>query len=110
MNSKLQTNTNRNVRVSLSWLKCSVFPAGEDHDPEEGTSDEPTPDTGSLANLNLYVYDSAGEIVRANDVNNNTEIVEFKPTRTGTHRIYIRQSTDSDMQVNYGVAWWHPMS
>lgn len=104
------TNTEKIVRVSLSWLKCSVFPAGEDHDPEEGTSDEPTPDTGSLANLNLYVYDSAGEIVRANDVNNNTEIVEFRPTRTGTHRIYVRQSSDSNKRVYYGLAWWHPMS
>ena len=97
------TNTNRNVRVSLSWLKCSVFSEGESH-----TSGDVT--TGSLANLNLYVYDSAGEIVRANDVGINTEIVEFKPTRTGTHRIYIRQSSDSNKRVYYGLAWWHPMS
>lgn len=97
------TNTNRNVRVSLSWLKCSVFAEGEDHTSENLT-------TGTLANLNLYVYDSAGEIVCANDVGINTEIVEFKPTRTGTHRIYVKQTTHSNKRVYYGLAWWHPMS
>ncbi len=104
------TNTKKIVRVSLSWLKCSVFPAGVDHAPEDETADEPVTETGTLANLNLYIYDSAGEILRSNNIGINTEIVEFRPTRTGTHRIYIRQSSDSNKRVYYGLAWWHPMS
>ena len=103
------TNVNRNVRVSLSWLKCSVFAEGEDHGSENLT-------TGSLADLNLYIYDSEGKVVyQSKDVESNkkgvnTEIVEFKPTRTGTHRIYVRQSTQSNKRVYYGVAWWHPIT
>ena len=101
------TNTNRNVRVALSWLKCSVFAEGEDHESGDLT-------TGTLADLNLYIYDSEGKVVyQSKDVESNkryvnTEIVEFKPTRTGTHRIYVRQSTQSNKRVYYGVAWWHP--
>ena len=103
------TNTNRNVRVALSWLKCSVFAEGEDHESGDLTA-------GTLADLNLYIYDSEGKVVyQSKDVESNkryvnTEIVEFKPTRTGTHRIYVRQSTQSNKRVYYGVAWWHPTS
>lgn len=110
------TNTEKIVRVSLSWLKNSVFPDGVSHKPQQGTSYEPTPDIGSLANLNLYIYDSEGQVVyngkevKSKKIGINTEIVEFRPTRTGTHRIYIRQSSDSNKRVYYGVAWWHPMS
>lgn len=103
------TNVNRNVRVSLSWLKCSVFAEGEDHESGDLT-------TGTLADLNLYIYDSEGKVVyQSKDVESNkkgvnTEIVEFKPTRTGTHRIYVRQTTQSNKRVYYGVAWWHPIT
>ena len=107
------TNTNRNVRVSLSWLKCSVYGTII-----EGLTGHNTDilTTGTLANLNLYIYDSEGIVVynskevKSKKTGINTEIVEFKPNRTGTHRIYVRQTTHSDKRVYYGLAWWHPMS
>lgn len=103
------TDTTKLIRVSLSWLKCSVFAEGESHDTEDLT-------TGTLANLNLYIHDSEGlveyngkDVVSNNRRGINTEIVEFKATRTGTHRIYVRQTTQSNKRVYYGVAWWHPV-
>lgn len=97
------TSTNKRVRVSLSWLKCSVFEEGEDHTSEDLV-------TGSLANLDLRVCDSAGEVVCSNNTGINTEIVEFMTRRTGTHKIYIKQTKQSNKRVYYGVAWWHPLS
>lgn len=103
------TDTTKLIRVSLSWLKYSVFAEDGDH-----PSGDPT--TGTLANLNLYIFDSEGRViyygeeVLSNNVGINTEIVEFKAARTGTHRIYVRQTKQSNTRVYYGVAWWHHMS
>ncbi|MBR0447775.1 MAG: S8 family serine peptidase [Clostridia bacterium] len=104
------TDTTKLIRVSLSWLKYSVFSEEEEnHYSYDLTS-------GTLANLNLYIFDSEGRVVYnneevlSNNVGINTEIVEFKAARTGTHRIYVRQTKQSNKPVHYGVAWWHPIT
>ena len=106
------TDTTKLIRVSLSWLKCSVY--GTIIEELTGHSTNILT-TGTLANLNLYIFDSEGRVVYnneevlSNNVGINTEIVEFKAARTGTHRIYVRQTTQSNKRVYYGVAWWHPV-
>ena len=91
-------------------MKYSVFSEEEEnHYSYDLTS-------GTLANLNLYIFDSEGRVVYnneevlSNNVGINTEIVEFKAARTGTHRIYVRQTKQSNKPVHYGVAWWHPIT
>ncbi len=86
------------IRVSLTWDKHSYI---------TGSHTTGTPTLGRLADLDLYVYDPNGNLIEyATSGSNNLEIVDFEPTMVGQYRIMVKQYSNSDKVVYYGVAWW----
>lgn len=92
------SSSDTRIRVSLSWLKFNSITGAH-------TGNVTT--NGSLADLDLYVYDSNGNIVEsALSSTNNVEIVQFTPSVTGQYMIKVRQYSNSDQKVYFGLAWW----
>jgi hypothetical protein len=91
--------TDTKIRVSLTWLKYSTL---------SGTHSSATPTLGTLADLDLRVYDKNGNLVKsAISSQNNTEIVEFTPnTALNPYRIEVEQYSNSDRTVYYAVSWY----
>lgn len=87
------------TRVSLNWLRYSTL---------SGTHTSATPTLGTLADLDLRVYDKNGALVKsAITSNNNTEIVEFTPnTALSPYKIEVKQYNGSDRIVYYTVSWY----
>lgn len=87
------------IRVSLSWLKYSTL---------SGTHTSSTPTLGTLADLDLRVYDKNGNLVKsATSVKNNTEIVKFTPNVSlSPYKIEVKQYSSSDRTVYYTVSWY----
>ncbi len=92
------SSTDETIRVSLSWLKYSTV---------SGTHTSATPSNYALADLDLYVYDSNGNPVgTSNTTYNNTEIIHFIPTTSGTYTIKVKQYNQSPRTVFFGLAWY----
>ncbi|MBO5909035.1 MAG: S8 family serine peptidase, partial [Clostridia bacterium] len=92
------SSSDSKIRVSLSWLKYIVL---------AGTHTTANANNHPLADLDLLVYAPNGTLVEyAVSVYNNTEIVEFEPANTGTYRIVVRQTRQSERAVYFGLAWW----
>lgn len=91
--------TDTKIRVSLTWLKYSTV---------SGTHSSATPILGTLADLDLRVYDKNGNLVEsAQSSQNNTEIVEFTPnTALNPYTIKVEQYSNSDYTVYYAVSWY----
>ena len=87
------------IRVSLSWLKYSTL---------SGTHTSSTPTLGTLADLDLKVYDKNGNFVKsATSAKNNTEIVKFTPNVSlSPYKIEVKQYSSSDKTVYYTVSWY----
>lgn len=87
------------IRVSLSWLKYSTL---------SGTHASATPTLGTLADLDLRVYDKNGNLVKAaTTTKNNTEIVKFTPNVSlSPYKIEVKQYSSSDRTVYYTVSWY----
>lgn len=92
------SSSDSKIRVSLTWLKYSELTGAH-----SGTTI-----TGyMLADLNLYVYDPDGNLVASStETSCNTEIVDFKPNKTGTYKIVVKQQSDVNRTVYFGLAWW----
>lgn len=93
------TNSDSRIRVSLVFnVKSSG--SGTNHSPAS---------TSSVPNLNIQVKDPNGKVVGSSTTtNNNVEIVDFKPTTTGTYSIVVQRVTgtsDPAETVYYGLAW-----
>ncbi|GHU55835.1 hypothetical protein FACS1894132_12520 [Clostridia bacterium] len=93
------TSADTVIRVSLSWLKYSTL---------SGTHSSATPTVGTLADLDLHVYDKNNDPVgTGNSVYNNTEIVQFTPSASlSPYRIEVKQYANSDRTVYYTVSWY----
>lgn len=87
------------TRVSLNWLKYSTI---------SGTHTSGTPTLGTLADLDLKVYDKNGNLVKSStSLFNNTEIVKFTPsTSLNPYKIEVKQVHNSDRKVYYTVSWY----
>ncbi len=98
------TDSDDRIRVSLAYLKYSSLSSSTDH-----TTTSPT--TRSLANLDLYVYDSKHNLVASSTTtNNNVEIVEFDPRQYDGDEFIIEieriiTSNDPAGSIVYGLAW-----
>ena len=61
-----------------------------------------------MANLDLLIYDPNNNLVAsATSEFNNVEIVEFDPVVTGQYKVVVRQVSNSDYKVFYGVAGYY---
>lgn len=86
------------IRISLAWLKFNS--AASTH--TNNVSVE-----GTLADLDLYVYDPSGnQVASASSVYNNLEVARFVPQKTGTYKIKVKQYKNSNRPVYFGLAWW----
>lgn len=90
------------IRVSLAFnIRSTSTSVGDYHDTYI--------DNVKLGNLNIQVKDPNGKTVGSSTTtNNNVEIVDFKPTTTGTYSIVVQRvaSTDDPAEtVYYGLAW-----
>lgn len=87
------------VRVSLNWLKYSDI---------SGTHSSSAPTLGTLADLDLKIYDKNDNFVKASaSTYNNTEILKFTPNVSlAPYKIKVTQFSDSDRAVLYSVAWY----
>ncbi|HAN20374.1 MAG: hypothetical protein A2Y15_08020 [Clostridiales bacterium GWF2_36_10] len=87
------------MRVSLAWSKYNNFSSGS----HTGDPDILEP----LVDLDIRVYNPNGSLVASStDVDNNVEIVQFDVYMTGQYHIKIRQCTNINETVWFGVAWW----
>lgn len=92
------TSSDTKIRVSLSWLKYSTV---------SGTHSSNYATGYVIADLDLIVYDPNGwEVAGSFSSVNNTEVVEFEPTMTGTYQILVTVSATSPKSIYYGLAWW----
>lgn len=92
------TSSDSKIRVSLSWLKHSSL---------SGDHAAATPTDYTLADLDLTIYDPSGNFVTCSvSTVNNTEIVEFVPTITGSYQIMVTVCKTSPKAIYYGLAWW----
>lgn len=91
----IECTENENVRVSLSFLKNLLY-----FDRENRTY------SGSLPNLDLFVYDSSGNLVGSSVTTyNNLEIVDFEATYSGNYTVRISRVSETGEKVYYGIAW-----
>lgn len=94
----LNVTANVKTRVSLTWLKYIKLSG------EHSTITNPTDTT--LANLSLSIWDPNGNfVVLSAEANNNTEIVEFTPSMTGTYKIAVTTANTSNQKTYYALAW-----
>ena len=88
------------VRVSLTWLKHSVFPETIPHiicDPSDI----------ALADLDLYIIDPDGLWINySSNYYYNTEIVDFTTEKSGTYQMVVINYTPSSEVVEFAIAWW----
>ena len=88
------------IRVSLSWLKYATI---------SGNHTVNTPSLGTLADLDLKVYDKNGNLVKSSvSSKNNTETVKITnpSTSLNPYKIEIKQYSNSDSTVYYTVSWY----
>lgn len=85
-----------NVRISLSFLN---YVLSYDKDTDRYAY--------ILENLDLEVYDSAGNKIAASTTTyNNLEIVDFTAASSGIYTIKINRASDPGVVVYYGLAWF----
>lgn len=93
----VNTSMNTLTRISIFWLKKNVNYSHES-DAETGTN-------ANIANLDLYIYDSDGDLVTSSTMSyGNFEIVQFVPEVDGVYTIVVTGSTDNLEHV--GLAIW----
>lgn len=93
----VNTSMNTLTRISIFWLKKNVNYSHES-DAETGTN-------ANIANLDLYIYDSDGDLVTSSTMSyGNFEIVQFVPEGDGVYTIVVTGSTNNLEHV--GLAIW----
>lgn len=93
----IDTSMNTLTRISIFWLKKNV---NYSHD-----SDTATGANANIANLDLYIYNSDGDLVTSSTMSyGNFEIVQFVPEGDGVYTIVVTGSTDNLEHV--GLAIW----
>jgi len=91
--------TDTKIRISLSWLKNITISS------PHATSTSFNEHT--VADLDLHIYDPTGaKVAYSASWHNNTEIVDFVPSMSGTYKIVVRQYSKSTGTVFFGLAWW----
>ncbi len=100
-NTKLTiSSTPSKVRVSLSYLKNNYIYSGLSHNLVGAAY------SGTLPNLNLYVYAPNGTLVKSStNLYNNVEICEFNAPQTGTYTIEVTSLGSLSENVKFGVSW-----
>jgi subtilisin family serine protease len=102
------TASDTEIRVSLTWLKYNKF-LTTDHDAGGLLTTDITNNLlqGRLADLDVEIFDPNGNLVEGSYSGyNNFEMVQFDPTITGQYRIQVKQFSNSDQKVYFGLAWW----
>lgn len=91
----INTSSSSMTRIAIFWIKRNTI----DHTTNSVTE-------ADFADLDLYVYDPNGNLVGSSiTTKSNFEIVQFKPTITGTYTIRIRAIGCEDKQ-HVGIAVW----
>lgn len=92
------TSSDSTIRVSLSWLKYSTV---------MGTHPSNYALGYDISDLDIIVYDPNGwPITGSFSLTNNTEVIQFTPTTTGTYTIEITYCETSNKTTYFGLAWW----
>lgn len=92
----INTSANTISRVAIFWLKRNS---------NSSCTNGTTGSNPALANLDLYVYDTDGNLVASSTtLFSNFEIVQFIPEGTGEYIIRITGSTD--LMEHVGIALW----
>ena len=95
----INTHMNTVSRVAIYWLKDNT-----DVDHSIGMVGDNNP---PLTNLDLYVYDSEGNLVASSTtLYNNCEIVQFIPVAPGTYTIKIVLVGTTSITEHIGFALW----
>lgn len=91
----INTSSSSMTRIAIFWIKRNTI----DHTTNSVTE-------ADFADLDLYVYDPNGNLVGSSiTTKSNFEIVQFKPTISGTYTIRIRAIGCEDKQ-HVGIAVW----
>lgn len=95
----INTRLNTISRVALYWTKDN---SDIDHSTNELGDNNP-----ALTNLDLYIYDSEGNLVASSTtLYNNCEIVQFVPTAPGTYTVKIVLVGTTSIKEYIGLALW----
>lgn len=97
------TTTNDTLsRVCLTWLKYNKYSSSC------GTTYGSVPNTeGTLANLDIIIYDSNGAVVASSSLTSgNVELVQFVPVANETYTVYVILTGTSTKKTYFGLAWW----
>lgn len=94
----IAVNKGEFIRIALTWNK-----------EVKGRMqyNTPTPIVPPLNNLDLYVYDSKGNLLATStSTNNNVELVSYRSPAKDIHRIVIKPSKSTVSKGWIGLAWW----
>lgn len=61
--------------------------------------------TASMADFDIEVCDSSGNIVAQGSTTNNVEIVEFIPNKTETYTVYVDRTGLMNTNAYFAIAW-----